>query len=106
MPDRKSRSARGGPDRFWSPHTTASGVTLTPELRRPDGGSANGVFFSTMADRKASSNPSTMTGIDTPRLAKTIVPTSGFELCQYGDRRPGDADADREDHREDGQLDG
>ena len=71
------------------------------------GGSANGVSLRTMANRKASSSPSTKTGIDTPRLAKTIVPTSAGELRRYAEMSPsGTPTTDGEDHRQDRQLDG
>ena len=61
---------------------------MTPALSRPDGGSEKGVSFRTMANRKASSSPRTKTGIDTPKFANTIVPTSVFELCRYAEISP------------------
>ena len=63
-------------------------MTSTPELSRPDGGSENGVSFRTMANKNASMRPSTKTGIDTPRLAKTIDPTSTGELRRYAENMP------------------
>ena len=64
------------------PQTFASGTTSTPELSRPDGGRANGVSLRMMANRNASKRPRTKTGVETPRFAKTIVPTSADELCR------------------------
>ena len=80
MPDTKSRMPRSGPVKSSSPQTSASGITLTPELSRPDGGNANGVSLRTTANRNASTRPRTKTGIDTPMLANTIVPTSAGEF--------------------------
>ncbi len=80
MPETKSSSPRAGPVMAWRPQTSASGATVTPELRRPDGGSANGVSLSSRPNTQASTRPSTNTGMDTPRLANIIVPTSAGEL--------------------------
>ena len=64
----------------FRPQTSTRGWTVTPELSRPDGGNENGVSLRTIANRNASSSPSTKTGIETPKLANIIVPTSIGEL--------------------------
>ena len=51
--------------------------------------------------------PSTKTGIETPRLAPTIVATSVVELRRSAEMRPSGTPTDRgEQQRVDGQLDG
>ncbi len=66
----------------------ASESTRTPGLRRPDGGSAKGVFLSTIANRNASIRPSTNTGTEMPMLAKPMTPTSAAELRRYAEMMP------------------
>jgi hypothetical protein len=70
------------------PQTSTSDLTVTPELSRPDGGSASGESLKMMAKMNASTRPSTKTGMETPRLAKIIVPTSMAEFRRYADNSP------------------
>jgi hypothetical protein len=84
----KSRMILGGPDRSSRPQSTASGTTETPGVRRPDGGNANGVSLSSTANTKARRSPSTKTGMETPKLAMTIVPTSAKELRRIAEMSP------------------
>jgi len=88
IPEMKSRIPRGMPDRSFRPHTVASGITSIPELNRPDGGSASGVPLNTTPKRYARTRPRTNTGMDTPRLANIIVPTSTAELRLTADSIP------------------
>ena len=85
MFETKSRTPRGGPvQALEAPARRRAGSIGDPGVSRPDGGRANGVSFSRIAKTKASSRPSTKTGIETPRLATTMVPTSMAELRRYG----------------------
>ena len=108
MFDTKSRIARGGPSRSSRPQASASGAMRDARRdSRPDGGSANGVSLSRTAKTKARTRPRTKTGVETPRLATTIVPTSTGELRRMRrERAQGDADDGREDQGEERQLDG
>ena len=107
MFEMKSRIARGGPDSPVRPQTVASGTTSSPGDSRPDGGSANGVPLRRTAKTKASSRPSTKTGVETPRLAMTIVPASTGELRRVAEMRPRVIPTIvGEQERDDRQLDG
>ena len=88
----------------WRPHASASGVIVTPGDSRPDGGIASGVSLSRTAKTNARNSPRTKTGVDTPRLAMTIVPTSTGELRRVAETAQGDADDGREDQGDDRQL--
>ena len=88
MFETKSRIPRGGPARSWRPQAVASGVGSTPGVSRPDGGRASGLPLSRIAKMKIMSGPRTKTGIDTPRLAPAIVPTSMLELRRRAEMIP------------------
>ncbi len=100
MFEKKSRMVRGGPPRSCRPHASAIGSDDDAGRRGgPTGGSAKGVSLSTTAKTNARNRPSTNTGIETPRLAMTIVPTSTGELRRSADEIA-QRDADRRSMRE------
>src|SRR5688500_898379 len=104
IPDRKSTAARGNPVASPIPHCSASGTKPIPAESWPDGGNANGVPRRPTAKRNASRRPRTKTGIETPRLANSMVPTSIGELRLVADSRPRVAHDRGEGEREQGQL--
>ena len=91
----------------FRPQTSTSGMTVTPELSRPDGGSANGVSLRTIAKRNASSSPSTNTGHRDAEVGEHHrADVDGRVAPVGGDEPERHADGDREEHREERQLDG
>ena len=57
-------------------------------MSRPPGGRASGLPFSRIAKMKIMIGPSTKIGIDTPRLAPAMVPTSMLELRRRAEMIP------------------